>query len=273
MAKKGNKGAIGACYEEGVGGYKKDLAEAVSIYKDGAREHDAASFHFLACHFEEEGTNKSKVIAATLFRNAARLGFSASFSKLAKAYLTGDGVERDEQMAVFLLDEASLKGDTSAMCDFAECYYKGTGVVADITMAIQLNRNAADVGEQRAIVARARLEESALNELQKEVSEKVGPVVALLKQGRRPQNKFASFFRNLLPKERQLKKNFEEFVSFWDGYNKKFKLDKRGLKSVVDQYLDLDGKRQFEEKHRKSIEELMNPMVQMQMLIASDGDE
>jgi hypothetical protein len=105
----------GALFEDGAGGVKQDLAQAMRWYLKAARQGYPKAQHNLALLYEDgKGVPQDYAQAAIWYKKAAQAGFSEAQNNLAVLYILGNGVEADRAQAESLLRQAVAQGNPNA---------------------------------------------------------------------------------------------------------------------------------------------------------------
>ncbi|KAH3723145.1 calmodulin-dependent protein kinase [Pelomyxa schiedti] len=140
--------SLGNCYDFGVGGVKKDIHKAVTLYQRAADAgHATAMFNFGSCFYHGKSVDKDINKAVRLWQTAFDAGQCTSMNNLACCYLNGIGVDQDHTKAVALYQRAADAGNINAMRNLGVCYERGNGVERDPSKAVTLFQRAADAGD------------------------------------------------------------------------------------------------------------------------------
>ncbi|KAI7901603.1 uncharacterized protein BX663DRAFT_487327 [Cokeromyces recurvatus] len=163
------KGAIGFCYEFGLG-VKKNYKQAERYYRDGAGQND--SFSMLRLRFLNEygapnikmslleslfwkNQLKNKYDAIQwIFYGAAVHNHPAAQYVLASCYMDGICVAHDESLAFHWYKASAKQLNPQAQCMVAYCYHDGVGTKRELKKAITWFFKAA---EQNDLVAMLNL--------------------------------------------------------------------------------------------------------------------
>ena len=142
---------IGELYNQGLGGYSKNLPKCVEWYIKSADQGFVWGQVNLAIRYEEgEGVNENDYEAVKWYRKAAEQGHAEAQCSLGDHYYTGEGVPKDYNEAVKWYRKAAEQGDAEAMNNLGECYEEGEGVSKDYNEAVKWYRKAAEQGYARA---------------------------------------------------------------------------------------------------------------------------
>ncbi|KAH3714114.1 calmodulin-dependent protein kinase [Pelomyxa schiedti] len=108
--------SLGNCYFFGVGGVKKDIHKAVTLYQRAADAgHATAMFNLACCIYGGNGVDKDINKSVRLWQTAVDAGHCASMNSLACCYLNGIGVDQDHTKAVALYQRAADAGNINAL--------------------------------------------------------------------------------------------------------------------------------------------------------------
>ena len=178
---------IGICYEDGVGGFEKNINKAIEYYKKAADLgsepnllHLAAVYHnmkdyeksfvlfkrvsqtksdiirseglyFLGWYYYYgEGVKKDYKKAVEYFKQSAKLANSNSYNDLGMMYADGEGVKKDPTKAFFYYSKAAELKNKYGLYNVARCYNFGIGVKKDINKAIRYYNLSGDLGYSHA---------------------------------------------------------------------------------------------------------------------------
>jgi TPR repeat protein len=110
-------------------------------------------------YFTGTGAPQDDTRAATLYRQAAELGYARAMHNLGFMYAQGRGVPHDEFKAVDYYRAAMAQSYIPAMTSLGIAYAEGLGVSREAHTAAALLRQAAAAGDKRAkdYLARANL--------------------------------------------------------------------------------------------------------------------
>lgn len=146
---KGETGSafvLGALYELGLGGVKKDYEKAAKLYRQDAEQGVALAMDALGkCYYNGNGVEQDYVEAVNWFRKAEDKGTTAATVSLGVCYYYGNGVKRDYDEAVKRFRVGVDAGDTQAMCHLGNCYLHGYGVEKSYDEAVAMYRKAVEM--------------------------------------------------------------------------------------------------------------------------------
>lgn len=153
-AKQGNKIAqcnIGICYYNGIGGVRKDYAQAVSWFRKSAEQGYSNAQGMLGLAYASgHGVAKDYKMAVYWYQKAANQGNGAALNNLGVLYKTGKGVPKNIYKAAELYQQAADKGDEVAQYNLAGCYSNGDGVTKNEYTAFRYYEKSAEQGYANA---------------------------------------------------------------------------------------------------------------------------
>lgn len=140
---------LGYCYRCGIGGAKKDLAEAIKHYQIAAEGGNAsAHYHLGFCYEVGIGVSKYPMKSREHYQKAIEGGNTAAANVWGYRYQHGIvDVSKDSKKAVEFYQKAADGGHTNAIYNLGVCYEYGIGVPKDPVKAIEFYQKASDDGD------------------------------------------------------------------------------------------------------------------------------
>lgn len=133
--------SLGVCYEKA-----KDLKRAFRCYQRGADLNIAKAQEKLGRFYFNglAGIEKNLPLAAKLFKQAAKNGNAAAQIQLGIFYQSGRVFKQDNHKAFEIFKKLVDTGYSHAYFFLAVCYYQGTGIEQDLKRAAELTQQAAE---------------------------------------------------------------------------------------------------------------------------------
>lgn len=154
LAAQGNAEAqyfLGMAYTKGLGGVKKDYAEAAKWFQlAGAQGHVKAQYYLGVLYGTGEGVTRDDAEAAKWWQLAAAQGDANSAWLLGGAYSNGQGVAQDYAEAAKWYRLAAAQGHADAQHSLGVLYSAGKGVAQDYVRAYMWDHLAAAQGSPGA---------------------------------------------------------------------------------------------------------------------------
>ena len=149
---------IGELYNEGMGGYSKNLPKCVEWYQKSANQNYVWGLLNLAIRYEfEEGVEEDEYKAYEYYKKAAELGNAKAMNETGDCYYYGYGVYQDYNQAVYWFKKAAEQGQAKAMYNLGYCYEHGKGIEQNQSQAIDWYTKGANKGDEDAKEALAEL--------------------------------------------------------------------------------------------------------------------
>jgi len=151
LAARARRGDDRAQYDLAKRYQRKDIDEAVSLFKQSAnRGHSLAQLELGLLYKEGNDVQRNVVEAARWFQKAAEQGLADAQYNMGCCYARGEGVEKDLNMAVELFKKAAMQNHAEAQYELGYSYMTGRGVSEDDRMAIKWFQSAAENGSKSA---------------------------------------------------------------------------------------------------------------------------
>jgi len=143
--------ALGASYDDGVGGYTRDDEEAAEWYRKAAdKGHARAAYRLGRMYGDGEGVAKDEGKAVHWYRKAADRGNLPAMFDLGVAYGNGKGVSKDSKKAMEWFRKGADLGSPDSMSNVGYMYEQGMGVSKDYGEAAEWYRKAVALGHPTA---------------------------------------------------------------------------------------------------------------------------
>ena len=137
---------LGVAFQEGGLGLKKDIFEALRLYKLAADAGEASALCNLGMLYQEgNGVERDLAMAERLYRRAIAAGNVASERNLAWQLW-----EKNTKEAVSLMESAASKGDLSAMSWLGFCLVRGDKMPKDVDRGMRMLESAGLQGKAEA---------------------------------------------------------------------------------------------------------------------------
>ena len=126
----------------------QDVPKGLAYLQQAAAKDEPHALDRLGDHYYKE-KEYAKALAA--LEKARSLDWVPALANLGVLYVNGHGVPKDEAKAAALFNAGAEKGDRLAMFFYAQCLEGGVGVRASRTEAVKWYREAASLGEPKAV--------------------------------------------------------------------------------------------------------------------------
>jgi TPR repeat protein len=152
------QGVMAECYSYGWG-CEEDAARSLELARESSGKGSRYGQCFLGWLYElgEGGFVRDDAQAVALYRLAAAQNLDGAQSNLGRMYYAGDGVARDYAEALRLFQLAAAQGHPTALYMVAQCHEEGRGVPENKAEAIRWYRRAQAAGYSDAADALQRL--------------------------------------------------------------------------------------------------------------------
>lgn len=127
-----------------------DVMDAIQWYRQAADLGDSHAQVRLGYIYDKAEENER---AVTWYRKAADQGDPAGQRGLAEMYASGEGVERDMERALSLMEKAAEQDFLPSILFLAATFERGAeGVAVDLAVSLKYWRQAAELGDQQAML-------------------------------------------------------------------------------------------------------------------------
>lgn len=139
-------------YQNGTGGFKKDMKKALSIYMQAANQGHAKSMTDVGWMNENGfGTPRNYHVALEWYQKAADKGESMAMNNLGWMYTNGTAVEKNYTKAIHYYKKAIALGEPLSMTNLGWMYETGKGVATNYYEAFKYYKQAADAGDLQGL--------------------------------------------------------------------------------------------------------------------------
>ncbi len=139
-------------YQNGTGGFKKDLKKALSLHLQAAHKGHAKSMTDVGWMNENGfGTPRNYHVALEWYQKAADKGESMAMNNLGWMYTNGTAVEKNYTKAIHYYRKAIALGEPLSMTNLGWMYETGKGVATNYYEAFKYYKQAADAGDLQGL--------------------------------------------------------------------------------------------------------------------------
>lgn len=139
-------------YQNGTGGFNKDMKKALSLYMQAANQGHAKSMTDVGWMNENGfGTSRNYHVALEWYQKAADKGESMAMNNLGWMYTNGTAVEQNYKKAIHYYKKAIALGESLSMTNLGWMYETGKGVATNYYEAFKYYKQAADAGDLQGL--------------------------------------------------------------------------------------------------------------------------
>jgi TPR repeat protein len=140
---------LGRYHEQGLGGFQKDVTQAVWCYEQAIKDEHIEALYRLGRMYEHGwGVEKSPDKAAAHFYRAATQGHAESQYLLARAYELGEGARREPSKAKTWYGRAAEQGHVDAMAALQDMSFDSMKLTRSERRRLEKKRREADAKQE-----------------------------------------------------------------------------------------------------------------------------